>query len=164
MRVALTAGTFHRAAGRHADIATLAMAPELNVELPETTTLVAAQCNKLATVEYLHSCGCPCPSELVREAASGGPFELLRWCCEHGCPWENDSHTQRSAAESGNVELMAWMLQQQPRTQLAADAMYQLQARTTELCVSSCTRSSALGTSKHHAVLQFADTPTCYAG
>jgi Ankyrin repeats (3 copies) len=115
---------FHRAAGRHADLATLAMAHELSVELPEATAIAAAQCNKLANVQYLHSRGCPWTAGLVREAAGGGHFELLRWCCEHGCPWENDIRTQYSAAESGNVELMAWMLQQQPRTQPAQVVMY----------------------------------------
>jgi hypothetical protein len=110
------------AAGKHADIATLAAAHELGLELDEIVLTGAAALNKLAEVQYLHSKGCDWPVGLLEEAASKGYFELLRWCYEHGCPFDDDDCVTVNAADSGNVELMAWVLQQ-PGTKLYSKAM-----------------------------------------
>jgi hypothetical protein len=112
-----TSEAYQLAAGRHADVATLATAHELGMEFTETLMACAAHCNKLAEVQYLHSHGCPWSAYLLETAASSGHFELVRWCHEQGCPWYANV-IARCAAESGNIELMAWVLQQ-PGTSLS---------------------------------------------
>jgi Ankyrin repeats (many copies) len=112
---------FWRAAGKHADVATLATAHDLGMQCTETTMICAAECNKLAEVQYLHSEGCPWPSELLERAASDGHFELVRWCYDHGCRWNSDEILYY-AAKSGNIKLLAWVLQQ-PGLELSADTM-----------------------------------------
>jgi hypothetical protein len=97
---------YQRAAGEHADIATLAAAHELGMKYTAATMAGAASCNKLAEVQYLHSQGCPWPSGLLESAAQFDKFEVLRWCYEHGCPWKTKA-LPVLAAQSGNVELMA---------------------------------------------------------
>jgi hypothetical protein len=82
-----TSGAYQRAAGKHANTATLATAHELGMQCTADTMIVAAQSNKLAEVQYLHDQGCPWPLKLLETAASSGHFELLRWCREHGCLW-----------------------------------------------------------------------------
>jgi hypothetical protein len=102
---------YQYAAGKDADIATLATAHKLGMEYSEITMACAAQCNKLAEVQYLHAQGCPWSLRLLEDAARGGHFELVRWCHKQGCPWKAKVMPHH-AAESGNVELMAWVLQQ----------------------------------------------------
>jgi hypothetical protein len=111
-----------RAAGKYGDIATLAKAHALGLRYTKAAMKSAAQCNKLAEVQYLYLQSCPWPLNLLEEAASNGFLELLRWCYELGCPWGDASAATRYAAESGNVELMAWVLQQSG-TQLSDDVM-----------------------------------------
>jgi hypothetical protein len=111
-----------RAAGKHANISTLATAHELGMDLTEAVMSAAVECNKLAEVQYLHSQGCDWPSGLLEAAAGRGYFELLRWCYEHGCPWNTVAAATLYAAKSGNVELMAWVLQQSG-TRLSEAAM-----------------------------------------
>jgi hypothetical protein len=120
--LACTSGKYERAAGKYADIATLAAAHSLGMEYTESTIAAAADCNKLAEVQYLHEQGCPWPSYLLDRAASKGDFELVRWCYEHGCPFGDAGMASCHAAQSSNVELMAWVLQQ-PGTQVHADDM-----------------------------------------
>jgi hypothetical protein len=119
--LACTSEAFHRVAGEGADIETLAAARSLGMECTAATLTAAAECNKLAEVQYLRSQGCPWPAQLLDGLDISGRFELVRWCYEHGCPW-----TARSAAchatASGNVELMAWVLQQ-PGTLLSEHVM-----------------------------------------
>jgi hypothetical protein len=105
-----TSEAYQLAAGRHADVATLAVAQDLGMQYTAKTMSGAAQCNKLAEVQYLHSQGCPWSPSLLSVAASSGYSELLRWCYGHGCPCIKD--VSFFAAQSGNVELIAWMLQQ----------------------------------------------------
>jgi hypothetical protein len=71
-----------RAAGKHADIATLALAHKLGVQYTAAAMAGAAQRKKLAEVQYLHSQGCPWYFAQLIIAASSGHFELLRWCYE----------------------------------------------------------------------------------
>jgi hypothetical protein len=73
-----TSEAYQRAAGKHADIAILARAHELGMQYTATTIYSAAECNKLAEVQYLHWQGCPWPLFLLEIAARGGFFELLR--------------------------------------------------------------------------------------
>jgi Ankyrin repeats (3 copies) len=103
---------YQRAAGQHADVATLATAHKLGVQHADITLDGAAQFNKLAEVRYLRAQGCPWPSGLLENASSNEFFELLRWCYEHGCRFLQASAAPHYAAESGNIELMAWVLQQ----------------------------------------------------
>jgi hypothetical protein len=118
-----TAKAYQRTAGRFADIAALATAHKLGMEYTATTMTVAAQCNKLAEVQYLHNQGCPWSSSLLEKAARDGHFELLRWCYEHGCPFLDPiARAPAYAAQSGNVELMAWVLQL-PGAQLSEAVM-----------------------------------------
>jgi Ankyrin repeats (3 copies) len=112
---------YELAAGKHADVATLAAAHELGMQYTDMTMCGAAESNKIAEVQFLHSQGQPWPVWMFAGLARSGFFELLRWCYEHGCPW--DANAPHYAAESGNVELMQWVLQQQPGTTLSADAM-----------------------------------------
>jgi hypothetical protein len=114
---------YRRSAGRHADIATLAAAHDLGMEYKTITMADAAEGNKLAEVQYLHSEGCPWPAWLMERALKSGFVELVRWCYEHGCPWDA-AIAPSCAAEtlSGNVELMAWVLQQSD-TRLLAEVM-----------------------------------------
>jgi hypothetical protein len=114
---------YHRAAGKHADIATLAAAHELGMNYTAATMAGAASCNKLAEVQYLHSQGCPWPSGLLESAAQCNNSELLRWCYEQSCPWESASTATYYTAQSSKVELMAWVLQQ-PDMQLSEMAMH----------------------------------------
>jgi hypothetical protein len=111
------------AAGKLADVATLAAAHGLGMLFIAATMAGAAECNKLAEVQYLHSQGCAWPAWLLNTAASSGYFELVRWCYEHSCPWAAIALAPRYAAENGTVELMAWMLQQ-PGIQLSAHVMH----------------------------------------
>jgi hypothetical protein len=111
-----------RAAGEHADVATLTAAHTLGMEYTAIAVNSAAHFNKLAEVQFLYSQGCPWPLQLLEEAASSGRFELLRWCYEHGCPWHVAALGPYYAAESGNVELMSWVLQQSG-TKLDEDVM-----------------------------------------
>jgi hypothetical protein len=109
-----TSEAYQHAAGKHADIATLAAAHSLGMQYTSTTMAAAVRCNKLAEVHYLYSKGCPWPTESCSPlggAASSAEFALLRWCYEHGCPWEA-STLPYYAAVSSDVELMAWVLQQ----------------------------------------------------
>jgi hypothetical protein len=110
---------YWRAAGRHADVATLATANELGMNYTKTTMTAAAQCNKPAEVQFLHNEGCDWPSGLLENASKSGFFELERWCYMHGCPFEHAiaSETLRHAAQSGSIPLMASLLQQ-PGTEL----------------------------------------------
>jgi hypothetical protein len=100
-----------RAAGMHADVATLAAAHDVGMKFSTAAIAAAAQRKKLTEVQYLHHQGCPWPSSgLLELAASSGHFELVRWCCKHGCPWQNAARAPYYAALSGNVALMAWVL------------------------------------------------------
>jgi hypothetical protein len=103
---------YKRAAGKHADITTLVAAHSLGMDYTAAVIAGAAQCNKLATVQYLHGQSCPWAAGLLEEAARRGHFDLLRWCYEHGCTWQHAADAPICAAQSGNVELMAWVLQQ----------------------------------------------------
>jgi hypothetical protein len=111
---------YQLAAGRYASVATLAVAHELVIEHTVTMMRGAAECNKLAEVQYLQSQGCPWHAGLLDVAASGGHAELVRWCYEHCCPWSG--MVPYYTAEGGNAELMAWVLQQ-PQTQLSGIVM-----------------------------------------
>jgi hypothetical protein len=110
------------AAGRYADVATLASAHELGIVYTAAVMAGAAHYNKLAEVQYLHSQGCPWSRTLLEGAAVRGHFELARWCHEHGCPCPVISKATVYAAKSGNVELMAWVLQL-PGAQLSKHLM-----------------------------------------
>jgi hypothetical protein len=112
---------YHRAAAKHADVATLAAAHKLGLQYTAMTMSCAARCNRLAEVQYLHRRGCPWPARLFEVVASSGCCELLRWCHEHGCPM--DVHiAPYFTAQSGNIELMAWVMQL-TGAQLSAEAM-----------------------------------------
>jgi Ankyrin repeats (3 copies) len=130
-----TSKACQRAAGEHADIATLATAHSLGMQFTASTLAGAAQYNKLAAVQYLHSPGCPWPySGVLENAAKDGHFELLRWGYDNGCTWGSAARASECAAYSGNVELMAWVLQQ-PGVQLNAMAMCRAAEHGhTELC------------------------------
>eukprot|EP00953_Heterococcus_sp_UTEX-ZZ885_P002156 1680-Heterococcus_DN1.PRE.2 len=73
----------------------------------------AAECNKLAEVQYLYRQGCKWPEGLLESASESGYFELERCCYEHGCPLEGTfaNEATRRAAQSGNVARMASLLQ-----------------------------------------------------
>jgi hypothetical protein len=115
-----TSEGYQRAASEHADVVLLAKAHWLGMEYTATVMTVAAECNKLAEVQYLHSQGCPWPPQLLSEAPRSGHFELVRWCYEHECPWDADLAPEH-AAGSDNIELMAWVLQQAGTPQLSID-------------------------------------------
>eukprot|EP00953_Heterococcus_sp_UTEX-ZZ885_P011568 6701-Heterococcus_DN1.PRE.1 len=116
-----TSTAYRCAAGKYADSATLAAAHELGMPYTVVTITDAAENNRLAEVQYLHSQGCPWPSGLLDAVASRGFYELMRWCYEHGCPCDA-SMAPNFAARSGSVELLAWVLQQ-PGTLLHGDVM-----------------------------------------
>jgi hypothetical protein len=67
-----TSEAYQRAAGKHADIATVATAHELGMLYTDATMYGAAQCNKLAEVQFLHKQGCPWHSDMLKLAASSG--------------------------------------------------------------------------------------------
>jgi hypothetical protein len=113
---------YKRAAGKYADIATLAAAHSLGMEYTAATMAEAAHCNKFAVVQYLHDQGCPWPAWQLEGAAMKGHLELLRWCYAHGCPWREASRAPYYAVKSGDINVMAWVLQQ-PGTQLSKDVM-----------------------------------------
>jgi hypothetical protein len=106
-----TSRPFAFAAGKHADVLALATAHEVGMQYTATTKYGAARCNKLAEVQHLRSQGCPWHPKMLEHAAKRGHFGLLRWCHEHGCPWDTKSAPEH-AVLSCNVELMAWVLQQ----------------------------------------------------
>jgi hypothetical protein len=108
----VSTASFEHAAGRHADVATLATAHELGMQYSEETMRGAAQCNMLPVIQYLHAQGCPWDSLVTYIAASNNDFQMLRWAHEHGCP-VNNRYIMRAAASSGNIEIAAWLLQQQ---------------------------------------------------
>jgi hypothetical protein len=83
-----TSKACQRTAGKHADVATLAAAYEVGMDYTATTMAAAFHCNRLAVVQFLHGQGCPWPSGLLDGLAKDGFCELVRWCCEHGCPFE----------------------------------------------------------------------------
>jgi hypothetical protein len=76
----LNSKAFQGAAGKYADVAALAIAHKLGMKYTAATMAGAAQCNKLAEVQYLHRQRCPWSMSLLEDAASSGHFELLRWC------------------------------------------------------------------------------------
>jgi hypothetical protein len=117
-----TSEAYECAAGKHADIAALAKAHEVGMAYTDSTMAGAAQCNKIAEVQYLHSQGCPWSYHLLEGACRFGHFKLVRWCYEHGCRWQQASEASCYAAQSGNVELMAWVLQQ-PGAKLSKSVM-----------------------------------------
>jgi hypothetical protein len=146
---------YQRAAGQYADIASLAAAHELGMHYTAPVMAGAAQCNKLAEVQYLRSRSCPWSLALLEMGARSGYLDLVRWCYEHGCPWDNVRLVNRYAAESGNVELMAWALQKS-RTRLTEFEMQAAAAKGhTAMCQYlhaqqcpwnySCTRDAAAG-------------------
>jgi hypothetical protein len=94
---------YHRAAGKHANIATLATAHEVGMEYTAATMAAAAHSNKLADVQHLHTEGCSWPELLLERAAGNRQYELVRWCYEHGCPWDTTKAAYH-AAKSGNIE------------------------------------------------------------
>jgi hypothetical protein len=102
---------YWRAAGLHADTATLRAAHQLGMNYTKTTMAGAAECNKLAEVQFLYGQGCYWPSGLLENASNSGYFELVRWCYEHGCPCQDANQHLRYAAETGSVALMASLLQ-----------------------------------------------------
>jgi hypothetical protein len=108
-----TSELYKRAAGKHADIATLAAAHEAGMEYTEAVMHAAALCNKLAEVQYLHTEGCPWPVQLLDDTAISGHSELLRWCYEQGCHFRHPHMATYFAAQGGSIELMGWLLQQQ---------------------------------------------------
>jgi hypothetical protein len=113
---------YRHAAGKYADVATLAAAHELGMEYTDITMAAASLHNNLAAVQHPHSQGCPWSTLSLERATSRGHLEVVRWCYEHGWRFEIAMEGVHSAAESGNVELMAWLLQQ-PGMQLNEEAM-----------------------------------------
>jgi hypothetical protein len=112
-RLDCTSAAHHRAAGRHANVASLAAANALGMAYSNFIMAGAARCNKLAELQYLHKQGCPWLAWLLDEGTADGNFELVRWCHEHGCPWDAANKTSYYAAQSGSVELMAWVFSNQ---------------------------------------------------
>jgi hypothetical protein len=115
-----TSEEFQLAAGKYAHAATLAVAHRVGMAYTPAVMAGAARCNKLAEVQFLRSQGCPWSQQLLELACRFGHSELVRWCHEHGCLWDDFDNAPRCAAESGNVELMAWVLQQ-PGTFLSTE-------------------------------------------
>jgi Ankyrin repeats (3 copies) len=123
-----------QAAGRHADVATLAAAHELGMQFTAVTMAAAALCNKVAEVQYLHSQGCYWPSWLLAKVVSKGYFELMRWCYEHCCRWIDVHVAPYYAAQGGSIELMAWVLQL-PGAKPSAEAISAAASRGhTDMC------------------------------
>jgi hypothetical protein len=116
---------YQHAAGKYANIATLVTAHDMGMQYTTETMLGAAQRDKLAEVQHLRSEGCPWAWGHLEEAASNGHFELLRWCYEHGCHFEEPWDAPAFAAQSGNIELVTWVLQleQQVNAPLLEDTM-----------------------------------------
>jgi hypothetical protein len=100
-----TSMTYELAAGKHADIATLAFAHKLGMQYTAETMVGAVKSNKLLVAQYLHSQGCNWPEQML-ELVSGA-FGVVRWCYEHCCEFERPEDVVDYAAESGNIELMA---------------------------------------------------------
>jgi hypothetical protein len=75
------------AAGRSADVTTLAAAHELGMAYTKRCTTGTAWHNRLTVLQYLRAAGCPWSTDLPDAAARSGGVEVLRWACENGCPW-----------------------------------------------------------------------------
>jgi hypothetical protein len=130
--------TYERAAGMHADIATLAAAHELGMSYSEASVEGAARRNKLAVVQFLCAQGCPLSASVYNAAAGRGDIDMcaylhsehcpwsdftcvtavvngysdtLRWLHEHGCEWHADL-IHLAAAWSGSVDTMVCLQQQ----------------------------------------------------
>jgi hypothetical protein len=95
-----TSHSYQRAAGKHADVAALAAAHELGMAFTAFLMAVAAHCNKLAEVQYLHSQGCPWPARLLEGVARDGHFEAVRGAMSMAFPgtWSMHHSTQLRAA------------------------------------------------------------------
>jgi hypothetical protein len=132
------AGAYEYAAGMHADVPTLKAAHELYMRYTYSVMEGALRRDKLTTLHFLHTQGCPwdagifmaaaarghtdmcaylhaqrCPwNEMVYyHAAVNGHGSTLRWLREHGCPWYADTvHT--AAATGGSVDVLLFLLQQ----------------------------------------------------
>jgi hypothetical protein len=101
--VSCNVAAYWRAAGLHADIATLRAAHQLGMHYTRTTMAGAAECNKLAEMQFLHSQGCYWPSGLLENASDSVYCELVRWCYEHGYRFQDAKHHLRYAAKTGNL-------------------------------------------------------------
>jgi hypothetical protein len=133
-----TSKSYQYAAGRHADIATLATAHDLGMPYTYTVMAGAARCNQGAVVQFLRKQGCPCDSCTYQLAAGGGDTALcaylhaeqcpwnalicdaaarnghtstLRWLREHGCPWHSDG-VRQAAAQGGSIDVLMYLQQQ----------------------------------------------------
>jgi hypothetical protein len=113
---------YQLAAGKFADIKTLAKAHQLGMQYTGEVMIGAAQCNKLAEVQFLCFHNCTRPMWLLEVAARSGHFELLRWCYEHGCRFAAAYEAPHHAAKSGNLELMV-RVRQHTTTQLNRNVM-----------------------------------------
>jgi hypothetical protein len=100
------------AAGKYADVNTLAAARELGI-VPFTLATMheCALCNKLTVMQILRAEGCAWDRFVCTAAAGRGYFEMLRWAREHGCEWDH-FHIHHIAASKGNIEMTAWVKQQ----------------------------------------------------
>jgi hypothetical protein len=108
--LACTSGAFMRAAGNHADIATIATAHSLGMPYAAAMMAAAASDGYTAMVQYLHAQQCPWDSNSTYGAARYGHVGTLRWLMNIGCPWSTES--MRSAGVmSDSVEMLTYLQQ-----------------------------------------------------
>jgi hypothetical protein len=62
-------------------------------------------------MQFLHAQDCPWDEAVPSIAAERGNLEMVRWLCEHGCPWQEYCILNK-AVSSGSIELTAWVKQQ----------------------------------------------------
>jgi hypothetical protein len=132
------AGAYEYAAGMHADVPTLKAAHELHMRYTYSVMEGALRRDKLTTLRFLHTQGCPwdagifmaaaarghtdmcaylraehCPwNEMVcYHAALNGHAGTLRWLREQDCPWYADT-VHLAAAQGGSVEALQFLQQQ----------------------------------------------------
>ncbi|PNH02648.1 hypothetical protein TSOC_011348 [Tetrabaena socialis] len=108
--------------------------------LDRYSMLCAAKGGRMAVMEVLRACGVPMDAETVTVAAAAGhlpavawlverlgahtaltagvfeaaaragSMELLRWLCEHDCPW--DAAVFAASVEGGSEEQLEWLVEQ----------------------------------------------------
>jgi hypothetical protein len=91
-------------------VAVLSWLSEHSTGFTAVTCAMAARYNQLGALQFLRAADCDWGVIVSDAAAETASFETLRWCREHGCPWDSASICE-AAARGGSVQVLCYLQQ-----------------------------------------------------